>query len=142
MHWKISPEIATSLYKKYDTLFPFNQLDKLGLEHLNDLPGGHKVHAQIFPLSPHSLQTSEGHRANWNAEKGWYDDLVKISKKIRINEGYLQCSDSDLSGNELMDSYSTSIGWENWQQERDCSLALESFTELRSEIHKFHLVVE
>ena len=141
--WKIPPEIAASLYKKYETPFPAQQRDKLGLRRLEYLPGGNNVYVQIHPLTSHTLQTSEGSLANWTDEKGWYDDLVKLSRKLWISEGCLWVSDSAPSGHKLPNSFIGNTEWDNCQEERDGSLTLEeSFTEPKSEIFKFQLIVE
>ncbi|KIM74543.1 hypothetical protein PILCRDRAFT_828099 [Piloderma croceum F 1598] len=137
-YWKITPDAAKSLLDQFDRLPPEIEdaepstdpdirTDARMRKHLD-----YNLYAKLSFLQPNTLQHSlDGTEVNWESKRGWFDDLVKISKRRSADVGWKwTATNGEDQNDDDDDEFSNSYfeldieEWDNRQQERDLSLTL------------------
>jgi hypothetical protein len=135
-YWKVTSDFTESLLDRFDRL-PANIEDAETLtdsdvradarmrKHLD-----YNIYVKLSPLQPTTLRHSlDGAAVDWESKRGWFDDLVKVSKRRSADVGWQWTATNRIAQIED-DEFSNSYfeldieEWDNRQQERDHSLTL------------------
>lgn len=135
-YWKITSNLTESLLEYFDRLpagiedgetstDPDIRADARMRKHLD-----YDIYVKVSPLQPNTLQHSlDGAAVDWESKRGWFDDLVKISKRRSADVGWRWTATNrvaQIEDDEFSNSYFELDleEWDNRQQERDHSLTL------------------
>jgi len=135
-YWKIASDATQSLLERLDPFPPDIEDAEISVDRDIRTDGrmrkhlDYRIYVKLCPLQPITLRQSlEGTAADWRSQRGWFDDLVKISKRRSVDVGW-RWTATDGEGQEEDDEFSDSYFafdleyWDNRQQERDRSLTL------------------
>jgi hypothetical protein len=85
---------------------------------------GYNIYVKVTPMAPETLQEMG---AEWDDERGWFDELMKIDQRRSADEGWPWTnSRSACDADEHSNSY-IAMDFADWdpQHERDRSLTME-----------------
>jgi casein kinase I family protein HRR25 len=136
-YWTVTSAITESLLQHFKRLpaeikdtetstDPDIRADARMRKHLD-----YNIYVKLSALQPYTLRhTLDGAEIDWESKRGWFDDLVKISKRRSADAGWQWTATNRVVQNED-DEFSNSYyapdvaDWDTRQQERDRSLTLE-----------------
>ena len=136
-HWKTTSNATKLLLGQFDCLPP--EIEDAETSTDPDIRTDRRmrkcldysVYVKLSPLQPNTLLHSlEGTAVNWETKRGWFDELVKISKRRSANVGWRWTTTNGETRNEEDDELCNSYfeldleELDNRQQERDHSLTL------------------
>ena len=95
------------------------------------------VYIKVHSLSPDTLTyTASGQVVDWESERGWFDQLIPILKKLAFDDGYEWALMENRQKTRLTDSYYESdfSEWRNVQQELSHCLSLVDYSGLDAQL--------